>query len=112
MKKMGNVRIEGRSGKVYTFRAYPLTAKFTHQGAVYFITSRHLRPDGRISHSRIYCGETNDLSVLYTSIMKIMAFGDYDANCVCILPKVKEALRVEIENDIHSKYTLLYKRAS
>jgi len=83
----------------------------SRMGAIYFVASRHLCPDRRISHSSIYCGQTSDLSTLYTSIEKIMNVHDYDANCVCILPRVEEALRVEIENDIHSKYTLLYKRA-
>lgn len=111
MKRLGNVRIEGASGNVYKFRAYPLETKFMHVGAIYFITSRHLRSDRKISHSRIYCGQTSDLSKLYTSIAKIMNFQDYDANCVCILPRVEEALRVKIESDIHSNYTLLHKRA-
>src|SRR5258708_35411774 len=111
MKSMGNVRIAGTSGKVYKFRAYPLKSKFAHLAAIYFITSRHHCPDGRISHSRIYCGQTSDLSTLYLSMGKLMKFEDYDANCVCILPRVNEVLRMEIENDIHSKYTLLYHRA-
>ncbi len=111
MRGMGNVRIEGASGRVYKFRAYALNSKFANLAAIYFITSRHLRPDGRVSHSRIYCGQTGDLSTLYTSIQKIMDFQQYDANCVCILPKAEEALRVEIEGDIRRKYTLLYKKA-
>lgn len=108
---MGNVHIEGASGRVYKFRAYALNTKFANLAAIYFITSRQLRPDGRVSHSRIYCGQTSDLSMLRGSIQQILDIRKFHANCVCILPRLKEAIRMEIERDIRQKYTLLFKNA-
>jgi hypothetical protein len=104
MDGLGNVRIKGISGREYKFRAYPLDTKFSHFGAVYFITSRNQNPDGRIAHSRIYCGRTSDLSI---RIDDAPSFKENNANCICILPQDDKDSRVEIENDIRQNYTLL-----
>ncbi|MBI5476264.1 MAG: hypothetical protein HY964_05950 [Ignavibacteriales bacterium] len=107
MNGLGNVRIKGISGKEYKFRAYPMDTKFIHLGAVYFITSRNLNPDGRISHSRIYCGETNDLSTYFDDNKNVSCFKAHFANCICILPQEDEQSRLNIENDVHNNYKLL-----
>ncbi|MBA4312205.1 MAG: hypothetical protein C0417_06210 [Chlorobiaceae bacterium] len=104
MDGLGNVRIKGVSGKEYKFRAYPLETKFSHFGAVYFITSRNHQINGKISHSRIYCGMANDMSL---QIDNTSSFKDYDANCICILPQDDTDVRIAIENDIRKNYTLL-----
>ncbi len=101
---LGNVRVKGSSGKMYTFRAYPLETEFAKFGAVYFISNRNHSEDGRISHSRIYCGETSNLS---GSPKKTDSFQANHANCICILPKEDESQRTEIEHDIHQKYKFL-----
>ena len=103
----GNVRIKGLSGKVYTFRAYPLETRFSEFGAVYFITGRIQKPQGRIAHSRIYCGQTSNMSVCpYTSQQSASFRANY-ANCICILPVNEDAPRMDIEKDIHQNYRLL-----
>ena len=104
MDGLGNVRIKGKSGKEYKFRAYPLNTKFDNFGAVYFITSRNQDPDGRVSHSRIYCGRTSDLSI---RIHTTASFKENNANCICILPQEDKDSRTEIESDIKQNYTLL-----
>ena len=104
MDGLGNVRIRGKSGREYKFRAYPLETKFDNIGAVYFITSRHHDPDGRISHSRIDCGWTSNLSI---GINVKPGFKENDANCICILPQDDKDSRIEIETDIRHQYTLL-----
>jgi len=109
MTRLGNVRIKGVSGKTYTFRAYPLETEFQAFGAVYFITSRNLNPDGRISHSRIYCGQTSNISITSDSVSRTLSLKAYEANCICILQEEAEVSRVEIEKDIHNNYKLLYR---
>ena len=107
MTGLGNVRIKGASGRMYTFRAYPLDTKFEDFGAIYFITSRKTNSDGRIAHSRIYCGRTSDLSVPIDTPRKASCFKLHDANCICILPQSDEDDRTAIESDIHQNYKLL-----
>lgn len=104
---LGNVRIRGVSGRIYTFRAYPIETAFARVGAVYFISSRNHQPDGRISHSRIYCGETGNLSTRPDVVNSANSFKINNANCICILPKEDGSLRAEIERDIHRKYKFL-----
>ncbi|MBI1804956.1 MAG: hypothetical protein HY033_13090 [Ignavibacteriae bacterium] len=92
---------------MYTFRSYPLETAFAKFGAVYFISSRNQDPDGRISHSRIFCGETDNLSVRLDNALQTVSFKANNANCICILPKEDEDIRMEIERDIHQKYKFL-----
>lgn len=103
----GNVRIKGVSGKEYKFRAYILDTKFQNFSAVYFISNRLVRPDGRISHSRIYCGQTMDISSLFNYLQGTLTFKAHKANCICILPKEDEISRLEIERDIHQNYRFM-----
>ncbi len=104
---LGNVRIEGLSGRIYTFRAYPLETKFAEFGAVYFITGRKMNPEGRIEHSRIFCGQTSNMSVCPYSSQQSASFKANYANCICILPVNEEISRREIEGDIHQNYRML-----
>ncbi len=104
---LGNVRIKGASGRMYTFRAYPLETTFAEFGAVYCITSRKHDSDGRISHSRIYCGETGNLSHRTDEVGRAVSFRANNANCICILPKEDKGLRMEIERDVHGNYKFL-----
>lgn len=104
---MGNVRIKGLSGKMYTFRAYPLETKFAEFGAVYFITSRELNSEGRIAHSRIYCGQTGNMSICPYNTQQSASFKANYANCICILPVKEDDSRQDIEQDIHQNYRLL-----
>lgn len=105
--EFGTVRIKGSSGRTYTFQAYPLGVEFDEIGAVYFITGRTLTTDGRISHSRIYCGQTADLSKRRHSNQQERTFKACNANCICILPVEEETSRLAIEQDIHRNYKLL-----
>lgn len=104
---MGNIHIAGLSGRKYTFRAYPLETKFAEFGAVYFITGRELNPEGRIAHTRIYCGQTSDMSVCPYSAQQSASFKANYANCICILPVKEDLYRRDIEKDIHQNYKLL-----
>jgi hypothetical protein len=104
---LGNVRIKGLSGRMYTFRAYPLETAFAEFGAVYFITGRKHVSDGRIAHSRIYCGQTGNMAVRPYSVQQSVSFKANQANCICILPIAEDLSRRDIELDIHKNYKLL-----
>lgn len=104
---MGNVRIKGVSGRMYKFRAYPLETKFAKFGAVFFVTGRNHTPQGRIAHSRIYCGEAGNMSTTNFSDQLSASFELHHANCICILPIPEAGVRSDIEKDIHQNYVLL-----
>ncbi len=104
---LGNVPIQGSSGKMYTFRAYPLGTKFAEFGAVYFITCRELDSEGKMTHSRIYCGQTANMSVCPYDARQAKSFKANFANCICVLPVNEDFARLEIEKDIHQNYRLL-----
>lgn len=103
----GSVRIQGISGQMYRFRAYALDAVLDRVGGVFFITSRNEAVDGRVAHSRIWCGETSDLSSRSFSDAQEASFKSYGANCICVLPSDDARYRTTVEKDIHSKYKLL-----
>ena len=104
----GNVRIKGLSGKMYNFRAYPLETHFGEFGAVFFITGRKKRrTGGKMAHSRIYCGETPNMSVCPYSDNQSASFRANYANCICVLPVTEGDTRLDIERDIHQNYRLL-----
>ena len=104
---LGNVHIKGLSGRMYTFRAYPLETRFAEFGAVYFITGRKQISDGRIAHSRIYCGQTGNMAVCPYNDRQSVSFKANYANCICMLPIEGDISRCDIEKDIHQNYRLL-----
>jgi hypothetical protein len=104
---LGSVRIRGISGQTYLFQAYSLETVFDRVGAVYFVTSRNTAKDGRMAHSRIYCGETADLSARTFNDQHATSFKLHGANSICILLSEDAGHRCAIEKDIHSNYKLL-----
>ena len=106
---LGNVHINGASGQSYLFHAFALDTVFDQVGAVYFITSRNALKDGRVAHSRIYCGETANLSSQSWNKEQAASFKSHGANCICIFLSEDAQLRHTVEEDIHSNYRLLCK---
>jgi hypothetical protein len=104
---LGHVPIQGRSGQIYHFHAYALETPFDRVGAVYFITSRNVSKDGRTAHSRIYCGETEDLSTRASRDAHAASFKQFGANCICVILSEDAEFRRTLEEDIHSNYKLL-----
>jgi len=104
---LGHVPIQGKSGQIYHFHAYALDTVFDRVGAVYFITSRNAAKDGRTAHSRIFCGETADLSTRASLDGHAASFKQYDANCICVYLSEDAEFRRSLEEDIHSNYKLL-----
>lgn len=102
----GAIHIEGTSGKTYDFQAFPYDTPFDRVGAVFFVTHRS-SVGGRTAHTRIYCGETSDLSGHRFSDDQERAFRSHGANCICIHLIEDPGERRAIEKDIHGNYTLL-----
>jgi len=92
---------------MYKFRAFPLETQFTDFAAVFFVTGRERNSEGRIAHSRIYCGQSGNMSVRPFSEEQSASFKANHANCICILPVEEDTSRVSIELDIHKNYRLL-----
>ncbi|MDE2462124.1 MAG: GIY-YIG nuclease family protein [Alphaproteobacteria bacterium] len=97
---MATIAFTGKSKKRYKFTVHPLGTEFKSVGAVYFITSRKKTKSGSYVHTRIYVGETGDLSERFDNHHKEKCFKKHGANCICIHREEDEDARLEIEQDL------------
>jgi hypothetical protein len=105
MAKYGTVTYTGKSGKKYEFTAYSWDTEFKENyGAVYFITKRSPNNDGGNSHTRIYVGQTGDLSERFDDHHKANCFSSKGANCKCIYGESNKESRLAIERDLIEAY--------
>lgn len=104
MAKYGTVTFTGASGTDYTFTAYSRDTDFNAVGAVYFMTKRSAKPASGYSHTRIYVGQTGDLSVRPLNHHRKDCFDRKGANCVCVLPESNKQTRLAIESDLMEAY--------
>jgi predicted site-specific integrase-resolvase len=56
------------------------------------------------SHTRIYVGQTEDLSTRFDNHHKEACFDKHNKNCVCVHGEEDEDTRLEIEKDLIDKY--------
>lgn len=104
MTKYGTVKYTGKSGATYEFKAYSRDTKFKAIGAVYFMTKRESDGEGGHSHSRIYVGETGNLSNRPLNHHRKDCFDKNGANCVCIYAEGDGDTRLKIEKDLRLNY--------
>jgi hypothetical protein len=105
MAKLSTITFTGASGTDYKFNVYPWDTNFEEDyGAVYFVTERRRKPDGGYSHTRIYIGQTEDLSTRFDNHHKQDCFDEHNANCVCVHEEQDEDTRIEVEKDLINKY--------
>lgn len=104
MKKLGKITLEGASGASYRFSVYPWDAEFGAVSGVYMVTKRRTRPGGRHTHSRIYAGQTGDLSAQVSAHRRSATLKDREANCVCVHAEPAESTRLKIESDLMLKF--------
>jgi hypothetical protein len=102
--KFGNVTFRGQTGGEYVFTAYSRDTEFNAVGAVYFMTLREPKADGGFSHTRIYVGETGDLSDRPLNHERKACFDRHNANCICLLVQNDYTLRCAIELDLRRNY--------
>jgi hypothetical protein len=105
MAKIGTLTLTGASGNQYSFNVYPTDTGFKSMGAVYYISKRIEKEDGTGTHTKIYIGQTGDLSERFDSHHKESCFKKHNANCVSILQESSEKTRLEIEGDLIEAYT-------
>jgi len=105
MAKHADVVFTGKSGNTYTFGAYPWGTAFKAIGAVYFITKRSVNPNGSGSHTRIYVGQTENLSERFDDHRKIDCFALHSADCICVYVESSKPTRLAIENDLLLNYS-------
>ena len=82
---------------------YSIDTSFNSVGAVYFITKRS-KDNGGHNHTRIYVGETGDLSTRFDDHHKAGCFNEHDANCICVYQEESESKRLKIEKDLIDNY--------
>ena len=82
MTKLATMTVAGKSGP-YSFNVYPIDTAFADVGAVYLVTKRTRKADGRMVHDFIYVGETDDLKERFLSHHKEDCFKRNGANCIC-----------------------------
>ncbi len=100
MSKYGDITFRGQTGRGYEFEAYPWNTTFNEVGAVYVITKRSAKPEGGGTHTRIYIGQTSDLSERFDNHHKISCFERHDANCICVHVDNKKGSRLTEEADL------------
>jgi predicted GIY-YIG superfamily endonuclease len=102
---LNGVKFIGASGSEYEFGVYPWGTKFRKNfGAVYFVTRRKRGEGIGYSHTRIYIGQTDDLSTRFDDHHKQSCFDREKANCVCIYGIQDESVRLRIEKDLIDNY--------
>jgi len=102
MAKLADYTISGQSGTKYTFGMYAFPGNWNPIGAVYIITKREIRTDGKGYHTHIYAGQTGDLSVRHERHHRKPCFDKHGANCIGVLLEENEQRRLDIETDIRN----------
>jgi len=104
MGKLGTILFKGKTENEYSFNVYSFDTDFKAIGAVYFVTKRVEKPDGTGNHTRIYVGQTGDLSERFDNHHKQECFDKHNANCICVYTESDEDTRLEIESDLIDNY--------
>ena len=110
MAKFGRVTFTGESGQDYAFAAYSRDTRFKPIAAVYVITKREAKAEGRPSHIRLYVGQTDNLQGEPFNLHQEHCFDRKHANCVCVLAENDQDQRLAIEADLRRAYDPPYNR--
>ena len=100
MAKLGTITLKGLSGTEYKFNVYKWDTDFDDIGAVYYISNRHKDDDGGWKHTKIYIGQTGDLSDHFDNHHKSECFEDHDVNAVSVHRDDDEDSRLVKEIDL------------
>jgi len=105
MSSFPTMTIKGLSGKEYTFEVHDFDSNWNSVPAVYVVTKRVQKNDGKYSHSIIYIGQTEDLKARHSSHHKEDCFNRHGANRLCVLREASEKTRLAIESDLVQKHS-------
>lgn len=100
MAKLGTITLTGQSGTEYKFNIYNWGTNFDEIGAVYYISNRHEDNDDWWTHTKIYIGQTGDLSDRFDNHHKAKCFEDHNANAISVHREGNENSRLFIEEDL------------
>lgn len=101
MAKLSTMKFKGNSGMEYSFDVYPIETTWRDGvAAVYFVTRRYQKDDGKYYHEELYVGQTADLRTRHASHHRQGCFDRHNANCLCILQEPVEQQRLAIERDL------------
>jgi len=100
MSKIGTIALSGVSGSKYSFNVYPYNTSFKAIGAVYYVSRRTENSEGKGSHSKLYVGQTDNLSNRFSNHHKENCFMEHNANCISIYTEENKATRLAIESDL------------
>lgn len=99
MAKLGTITLTGQSGLSYDFNVYPWGTEFNDFGAVYYISNRHKDGD-TWSHTKIYIGQSGDMSERFDDHHKADCFEDHNANAISVHQDDNKTSRTEKESDL------------
>ncbi|MGH8671530.1 MAG: hypothetical protein ACREUA_05770 [Burkholderiales bacterium] len=100
----GEMIFIGVSGDKYRFLAYPLDAVFAKVGAAFMVMNRKLSREYHPNYTRVFVGQTGDLSAGFGTHPRSDCFARYAANCVCIYLEEQESSRLTIARDLVENY--------
>ena len=102
--KLGTLTLKGVSGNEYKFNVYPLNTDFKSIGGIYYISKRIVKENGIGSHSKLYIGQTEDLSERFDNHHKWDCFEENSANAISIYREESKDERLGIEKDLIDNY--------
>jgi len=104
MKRLGVVRLTGKSGNQYPFSTYPLGTVFeAGMGGVYVVTKRVRRKsNGAIKHREVFIGQTGDLHMPLGG--EAQAPASAGANCICVYAENDDTVRQGIHQDLMGRH--------
>jgi hypothetical protein len=104
MTKLAAMKVSGASGTDYLFELYTLNTPLKFHRAVYIITKRVVKPDGRGTHAYLYVGQTGHLTTRLEDHHKRECFDRSGANCVGIHLDGSEKSRRFKESDLYDAH--------
>ncbi len=104
MPKLGTMRLNGASGKVYELDVFPRHDIFKPLGAVYFLAKRIPFAEGEAEYTWICVGQSADISQRPFDPSRKPCIDEHEANSVCLLIEPDEKRRLAIVADLQAAY--------
>ena len=104
MPKLGTVALIGASEKRYEFSVYLREDAFKPLGAVYFLAKRIPFAEQEAEYTRIYVGESPDISQRPLVPERKPCIDSNEANCLCLYLEADAQVRTAIVADLARAY--------
>jgi hypothetical protein len=90
----------------YNFEVFPIDIEFQETPSVFIISRRKLDKLGKGHHKFVCIGQTESLAGEIKKHKKGKCVKQNKANVVCVLPETEEKLRLKIEEDLKTIYSI------